>query len=93
MLVGRGAFLGNLLRTLGALALPRLGVTDCGAVPLPMTHSGGWFVDIAPRSKFAYHTNNHFTGRKYFPQPMCGGIGVIDCDNDGRMDINAPRRS
>jgi hypothetical protein len=46
-----------------------------------------WFTDIASRSPFAYRSNNDFTGRKYFPQPMCGGIGVIDYDNDGRMDL------
>ena len=45
------------------------------------------FTDIAPRSKIAYVSNNNYTGRKYFPQPMCGGIGILDFDNDGRMDI------
>ena len=45
------------------------------------------FTDIAPRSAFSYFTNNHYTGRKYFQQPMCGGIGILDYDNDGRMDI------
>lgn len=45
------------------------------------------FTDIATRSRFAYRTNNDFTGRKYFPQPMCGGVAVFDFDNDGRMDI------
>jgi len=87
MLVRRRAFLGNLLHTLGALALPRLGVTDGGAVPPQVTHSSGWFVDIAPRSKFGYRTKNNFTGRKYFPQPMCGGVAAIDYNNDGLMDL------
>jgi enediyne biosynthesis protein E4 len=45
------------------------------------------FVDVAPRSKISYTTNNHYTGRKYFPQSMCGGIAILDYDNDGRMDI------
>jgi hypothetical protein len=45
------------------------------------------FVDVAPRSKFFYKTNNSFNGRKYFPQPMCGGVAIFDFDNDGRMDI------
>lgn len=45
------------------------------------------FTDIAPRSQFSYISNNDFTGRKYFPQPMCGGVAVFDFDNDGRMDI------
>jgi hypothetical protein len=49
--------------------------------------SSAWFTDVAGRSSFAYRTNNDFTGRKYFPQPMCGGVAAIDYDNDGRMDL------
>jgi len=45
------------------------------------------FVDLAPRSKISYTSNNSFVGRKFFPQPMCGGVAVFDFDNDGRMDI------
>jgi len=45
------------------------------------------FTDLAPLSAISYFTNNDYTGRKYFPQPMCGGIGILDYDNDGRMDI------
>lgn len=45
------------------------------------------FVDVAPRSTIAYVSNNSFAGRKYFPQPMCGGVAVFDFDNDGRLDI------
>ena len=45
------------------------------------------FIDIASRSHVTYKSNNSYTGRKYFPQPMCGGIGILDYDNDGLMDI------
>jgi len=45
------------------------------------------YVDVAPGSKFDYISNNDFTGRKYFPQPMCGGVAVSDFDGDGRQDI------
>ena len=45
------------------------------------------FTDVAPRSRFDYRTNNDFTGRKYFPQPMCGGVAIFDYDGDGRPDI------
>ncbi|MGB7846905.1 MAG: CRTAC1 family protein [Candidatus Acidiferrum sp.] len=45
------------------------------------------FTDIASKSKFEYITNNDFTGRKYFPQVMCGGVAIFDYDNDGNMDI------
>jgi len=46
-----------------------------------------WFTDVASRSNFSYRTNNNFTGRKYFPQPMCGGVAAIDYNNDGLMDL------
>jgi hypothetical protein len=46
-----------------------------------------WFTDVAGRSSFPYRTNNNFTGRNYFPQPMCGGVAAIDYDNDGHMDL------
>jgi hypothetical protein len=45
------------------------------------------FTDIAPRSRFSYISNNDFTGRKYFIQPMCGGVAIFDYDQDGKMDI------
>ncbi len=46
-----------------------------------------WFTNVAGQSQFAYRTNNDFTGRKYFPQPMCGGVAAIDYNNDGLMDL------
>lgn len=45
------------------------------------------YKDIAAKSNIAYKTDNDYTGRKYFPQPMCGGVAAIDYDNDGRMDL------
>ncbi len=46
------------------------------------------FTDIAPKSQFAYVTRNGFDGsRKYFPQPLCGGVAVLDFDNDGHQDL------
>jgi hypothetical protein len=45
------------------------------------------FTDVAPRSSIPYVTNNNYTGRKYFQQSMCGGVAVLDFDNDGRLDL------
>ena len=45
------------------------------------------FINVAARSKIPYISNNSFAGRKYFPQPMCGGVAIFDYDNDGRLDI------
>jgi len=57
------------------------------ATKLPSVTPSVRFEDVADRSKFSYTSNNDFTGRKYFPQPMCGGIALIDFDGDGRVDI------
>jgi hypothetical protein len=48
---------------------------------------GPGFVDVAPRSKITYISNNSPGGHKYFPQPMCGGVAIFDYNNDGKMDI------
>ena len=45
------------------------------------------FTNIAPRSKFSYVTNNDLSPRKYFVQPIAGGVAIFDFDNDGKMDI------
>ena len=47
------------------------------------------FTDIAGKSHFAYTSNNDYKpgNRKFFPQPMCGGVAVLDYDQDGLMDL------
>jgi hypothetical protein len=47
----------------------------------------GWFTDIAARSNITWRTSNGYTGTKFFPQPMCGGVAAIDYNNDGLMDL------
>jgi len=85
-------FVGRLVRlAAGATA----GVLCAVRLVLWFSSSGGaraaakrpHFTDIAPRSRIEYVSNNHYTGRKYFQQPMCGGVGILDFDNDGKMDI------
>ena len=45
------------------------------------------FENIDPRSRFSYVTRNDYHGRKYFIQPMCGGVAIFEYDGDGRPDI------
>ena len=65
---------------LALFLLPRLWGASPAATPIS-------FTDVAPLSKFSYITNNSSSARKYFPQPMCGGVAILDYDNDGKMDI------
>ena len=46
-----------------------------------------YFTDAAPASQFDYVTRNDYRNRKYFIQPLAGGVAILDYDNDGRMDI------
>lgn len=46
-----------------------------------------YFTDVASKSQFSYVTRNDYRSRKYFIQPLAGGVAILDYDNDGRMDI------
>lgn len=43
--------------------------------------------DVAGNADFNYKSNNDYSERKFFPQPMCGGVAIFDFDNDGSQDI------
>jgi enediyne biosynthesis protein E4 len=47
------------------------------------------FTDIASRLHLIYTSNNDYKlgERKFFPQPMCGGVAALDYDHDGLMDL------
>ena len=57
------------------------------AVPASAPIKRPHYIDIGPKSDISYHSNNDLRGRKYFQQPMCGGVGVLDYDGDGLLDI------
>jgi hypothetical protein len=46
-----------------------------------------YFTDVASRSPFNYVTRNDYRRRKYFIQPLAGGVAMLDYDNDGKMDM------
>jgi hypothetical protein len=73
----------NVLRHLAAgLLAAGLPIAFCSAQTSAAARNPH-FVDVVPRSQISYVTNNDYTGRKYFQQPICGGIAILDYDNDG----------
>ena len=71
----------------GWLVLRTAILTLVAAVPVCAPIKRPHYTDVAPRSAISYVSNNDFRGRKYFQQPMCGGVGILDYDRDGLMDI------
>ncbi len=67
--------------TVLAIGLPQFLVHAASRLP--------HFTDIAPRLRLTYTSNNDYRpgGRKFFPQPMCGGVAALDYDHDGLMDL------
>ena len=64
-----------------------LGIQSLASGTAPAAKGGITYKDVARLSQFSYISNNNFTGRKYFPQPMCGGVAMLDYDNDGLQDL------
>ena len=96
--IGGHAVTGETLRATRRSALKRsvllilmVSLLTAQSSTLPLTAQPeiprGWFTDISSRSDFTYRTDNGYTARKYFLQPICGGVAIFDYDNDGKMDI------
>src|SRR5262245_6954467 len=56
---------------------------------LPRAH----FTNVAPQSQFNYVTRNEYRTRKYFIQPMCDSVAILDYDNDGKPNIFLTNRA
>lgn len=46
-----------------------------------------WFVDVAKSSGIDFVYDNGMSGEYYFAEIMGGGVGLLDYDNDGLLDI------
>ena len=54
---------------------------------LPIEHDGDWFVDRAAESGLDFVHVNGMTGRFYQPEMMGPGVGLLDYDDDGDLDV------
>lgn len=48
---------------------------------------GDWFTDVTAASGLAFVHTNGMTGEFYFPEHVAPGVGLIDFDNDGDLDV------
>ena len=62
------------------------GVAASAAV-LPIDHDGDWFVDRAAEAGLDFVHVNGMTGRFYQPEMMGPGVGLLDYDDDGDLDV------
>lgn len=54
---------------------------------LSPTWAGEWFEDITSQAGVDFSYENGMTGEHFFVEIMGGGLGLIDFDNDGLMDL------
>ena len=62
--------------------------------PAPQTdslHTIEWFVDRAGESGLQFVHFNGMSGALYFPEIMGPGVGLLDFDNDGDLDVFLPQ--
>lgn len=55
--------------------------TTRGAEPAP------WFTDVATQAGIDFRHTSGYRGRYLMPEINSGGIGLLDFDNDGRLDL------
>lgn len=48
---------------------------------------GDWFTDVTAASGLEFVHTNGMTGEFYFPEHVAPGVGLIDFDNDGDLDV------
>jgi hypothetical protein len=63
------------------------GLTSTRTVFVSAAPAAPQFRDATPQSLFSYVTRNDYHSRKYFIQPLCGGVAILDYDKDGKQDI------
>jgi enediyne biosynthesis protein E4 len=75
---------------IGAICFSALPVRSQGVaapnVPVKNTYKGPVFEDVSQRSGLTV-PNISSPDKRYVIESMSGGVGLFDCDNDGKLDI------
>src|SRR5688572_11506745 len=57
----------------------------------PASAEGEWFVDRAKEAGLDFVHFNGMSGELYYPEIMAPGVGLLDYDNDGDLDVYVPQ--
>ncbi|MEQ1912518.1 MAG: VCBS repeat-containing protein, partial [Vicinamibacterales bacterium] len=73
----------------GASAPPPSGAAQSSSQPdrAEEPHANDWFVDHASSAGIDFVYFNGMSGQFYFPEMLGGGLGLLDYDNDGDLDL------
>ena len=82
-----GVALAGLLSACGPATAPGESETADAVAVLPIEHDGDWFVDRAGATGLDFVHANGMTGNFYQPEMMGPGVGLLDYDNDGDLDV------
>jgi enediyne biosynthesis protein E4 len=77
--LNRRSFLLSLLASRRLLRAQAQAGSNAGALPT--------FADITSKSGITFKSDSSPTSHKYLPESMVGGVGMIDYNNDGRLDL------
>ena len=58
----------------------------CGAC-IDVAQADEWFEDVTVESGVDFRYDNGMSGEHYFVEIMGAGVGLLDFDNDGRLDL------
>ena len=57
------------------------------STPAPAAEPSAWFTDRAQQTGLDFVHVNGMSGERYFPEVMPPGVGLLDFDNDGDLDV------
>ena len=76
-----------LLAALACLWLPGCGGNSSAPASSQQASNQGWFDEHAARSGIDFVHFNGMSGQLYYPEIMAPGVGLLDYDNDGDLDL------
>jgi hypothetical protein len=64
---------------------------DTASTAAPNAPAGEWFTEEAAATGLDFVHFNGMSGENYYPEIMAPGVGLLDYDNDGDLDVYVPQ--